>query len=307
VKGCKKLNARATETRPLPRPHYSGPVAQDYESLLNESVALETEGASIQREREPGMDAGELQRFVDRYQRWYANCLTILPDDLLGAFEDEFKGGWLNDKIKGFLADPLEASPLWSEEAAGLLDYWQRPYSRAFRMPLLTQRQFLLQAQARQPVTTATAEYVAVIDRLCRNLPRFLHPLTRRSRGRSPLVIADEYDLQDVIHGLLRLWFEDVRPEERTPSRGAGSAQMDFLLKAEQIVVETKMTRERLGSKEIADELLIDIGRYRAHPDCKVLIACVYDPSRQIGNPAALESDLSDATAEPVVRVIVVQ
>jgi len=34
---------------------------------------------------------------------------------------------------------------------------------------------------------------------------------------------------------------------------------MDFLLKNEQIVVETKMTRPKLREKEVGDQLIIDI------------------------------------------------
>jgi hypothetical protein len=73
----------------------------------------------------------------------------------------------------------------------------------------------------------------------------------------------------------------------------AYAAAMDFLLKNERTVVETKMTRDGLGARQVGDELLIDIGRYRAHQDCSTLVCFVYDPLGIIGNPASLEADLS--------------
>jgi hypothetical protein len=59
-----------------------------------------------------------------------------------------------------------------------------------------------------------------------------------RPSGRT-LVISDKYDVQDLLNAMLRLYFDDVHPEEPTPSFG-GASRTDFLLKEEQIVVEAK-------------------------------------------------------------------
>jgi hypothetical protein len=75
---------------------------------------------------------------------------------------------------------------------------------------------------------------------------------------------------------------------------------MDFLQKNEAMVVEAKCTRETLRAKELGEELLIDIARYRIdiaryrqHPDCKELVCFVYDPEEYVQNPRGLEGDLS--------------
>jgi hypothetical protein len=117
--------------------------------------------------------------------------------------------------------------------------------------------------------------------------------LRKRYNNRSPLEMTDEYDVQDLMHALLSVSFNDVRAEEWTPSYAGSSKRMDFLLKEEQIVLETKMTRAGLGAKEIGDQLLIDIAHYRQHPSCKTLICFVYDPLHLIGNPQGLQRDLS--------------
>jgi hypothetical protein len=67
---------------------------------------------------------------------------------------------------------------------------------------------------------------------------------------------------------------------------------MDFLLKTEQIVIEAKIARKGHVAKQISDELIIDVARYREHRDCRCLVCLVYDPDGIIGNPRGLEADL---------------
>src|SRR5215469_8635350 len=106
--------------------------------------------------------------------------------------------------------------------------------------------------------------------------------------------------------GLLKLFFDDIRPEEWTPSYAGKSTRMDFLIKSEQIVLELKMTRAELKTAaQVGEELIIDIHHYRFHPDCKTLVAFVYDPERYIDEPQSLENDLSRMLDGMRVKVIV--
>jgi hypothetical protein len=77
---------------------------------------------------------------------------------------------------------------------------------------------------------------------------------------------------------------------------------MDFLLKRERIVVEAKMTRKGLDQKKVGDELIIDMRRYRLHPDVQTLVCFVYAPGGYCKAPTALENDLSmvDLSFEPL-------
>lgn len=153
-----------------------------------------------------------------------------------------------------------------------------------------------------------SGEQPAALPRLERLADRF-HLVVRRLRsrhnGRSTLEIEDEYDVQDLLGALLLVDFDDVRPEEWSPSRAGASSRVDFLLKREGVVVEVKKTRKGLGEKEVGDQLFVDIGRYRAHPDCRMLFCFVYDPEGRIGNPSGLESDLSRSDGNLDVRVVV--
>lgn len=137
------------------------------------------------------------------------------------------------------------------------------------------------------------------------NFHKMARQLRQRHNGRTTIDIKDEYDVQDFLHPLLHMFFSDIRPEEWTPSYAGGSSRMDFLLKEQQTVIEVKMTRTSLKDKEIGDQLIIDIDRYKAHPDCKKLICFVYDPDGYIRNPAGLERDLARVDGPLPVQVII--
>ena len=150
-----------------------------------------------------------------------------------------------------------------------------------------------------------TKDAVALIETICRRLPFLVKQLGTRHDKRPPLLLKDEYDVQDLLHGLLRLHFDDVRPEEVTPSYAGSSARMDFLLKPEKVVVEAKMTRKSLGQKEVVSQLTEDVARYRTHPDCQTLVCFVFDPGGFCKNPVALENDVSTNNQGFAVKVIV--
>ena len=70
---------------------------------------------------------------------------------------------------------------------------------------------------------------------------------------------------------------------------------MDFLLKKEKIVVEVKMTRRGLADKEVGDQLIVDIERYKKHPDCNTLICFIYDPDGRIMNSPRSERRFAES------------
>lgn len=144
-----------------------------------------------------------------------------------------------------------------------------------------------------QAAGSQAADPLASVVKLCGRFNKVARQLQSRRDNRGTIEIEDEYDVQDLLHALLRIDFDDIRAEEWTPSYAGKCARMDFLLKECQIVVEAKKTRKGLGEKEVGDELIVDIARYKGHPDCKTLVCFVYDPEERIGNPMGLENDLS--------------
>ncbi len=166
------------------------------------------------------------------------------------------------------------------------------------RLDLYPEPQLDLQADER---TNA----INIVERLATRFHLFASQLASRRRDRQAFLISDEFDLQDLFHALLMLFFDDVRPEEYTPSYAARSSKIDFILKPEQIAVELKMAGPKLRGKEVGDQLIIDIDRYRSHPDCQTLVCFVYDPKRLIDNPVGLERDLSRIEHNFHVKVVI--
>jgi len=117
--------------------------------------------------------------------------------------------------------------------------------------------------------------------------------LAKRHDNRPPFTIQDEYDVQDYIHALLKIYFNDVRPEEHTPSHAGSTSRIDFLLKDEKILVEVKFATKKLKDKKIGEELILDMEKYKNHSDCESLVCFVYDPNFNIKNAYGLEKDLS--------------
>lgn len=145
-----------------------------------------------------------------------------------------------------------------------------------------------------------------LVVQLCGRFHAVAHQLRLRHDGRETIDVNDEYDVQDLLHALLRGFFNDVRAEEYTPSYAGKATRMDFLLKQHKIVIEVKMTRKGLADKEVGDQLILDIERYRSHPHCKTLICFVYDPEGRIVNPGGLQADLSGNRKGISVIVLVV-
>jgi hypothetical protein len=161
-----------------------------------------------------------------------------------------------------------------------------------------------------QPIEQVTASsHRNSLEDLKRLLMRFYSvvlQMRERHDQRPTLDVSDEYDVQDLLHALLHLYFDDIRPEEWTPSCAGKSSRVDFLLRNEAIVVEVKKTRLGLGAKEVGDQLLLDIARYEKMDTCKTLVCLVYDPENRITNPGGLQADLSGQKGNLVVEVLVV-
>jgi hypothetical protein len=146
----------------------------------------------------------------------------------------------------------------------------------------------------------------AFVIKLINNFHNVARQIINRYKNRETIAITDEYDVQDLLYGLLRIEYEDIRAEEYTPSYAGSATRMDFLLKKEKTVIEVKKTRSSLKDKEVGEQLIIDIMHYKTHMDCKKLICFVYDPENKIKNPRGLEGDLNSlSSADLIVEVYI--
>lgn len=126
-----------------------------------------------------------------------------------------------------------------------------------------------------------------------------------RFDDRNTIEIEDEYDVQDLVHSLLWLEFDDIRDEEQSPSHGGSSSRIDFLVKDEKIGIEIKYTGKGKGEKELKNEIAEDKEHYQSHPDCEKLICFIYDPDQILENPIGFQNDLSNPK-DPLSTSVVV-
>jgi hypothetical protein len=161
------------------------------------------------------------------------------------------------------------------------------------------------QVQESWAIPAKDRDAIRLVTNLCDRFPIMANTLKARHNGRSTLEITDEYDVQDLFTAMLRLHFDDVRPEEWTPSYAGNSSRIDFLLKEFGFAIEVKMTRKNLDQKELTNQLAVDILRYQSHPDCKTLLCFVYDPEGHCTTPNAMENDLTRKHGRLEVVVIV--
>jgi hypothetical protein len=149
----------------------------------------------------------------------------------------------------------------------------------------------------------------AKIEQLINLLSKFhkvAQELRERRQDRDTIIIGDEYDVQDLLNGLLHIHFADIRKEDFSPSNSGANSRLDFVLKTEKIILEVKMSNSNLGAKELGEELLIDIGRYKEYPACSDLVIFIYDKGDFIRNKRGLITDLQkQSTSNFSVTVVI--
>ena len=206
------------------------------------------------------------------------------------------------EEVTGVIHVTIDSGVKISAEPTSFHNYGIEPLFYAIQNELRTL------TWLKSPSKKSTINEISGLAQLKLVLSRF-HQVARqiehRYSGRNTIAINDEYDVQDLLHSLLKIYFDDIRPEEYTPSYAGSSSRVDFLLKAENIVVEVKYANSKLTDKLIGEQLIIDTKRYQSHPDCKILVSFVYDPNGNLKNPHGLEKDLSGKNSDLNVIVVV--
>ena len=95
------------------------------------------------------------------------------------------------------------------------------------------------------------------------------------------------------MRALLRIFFDDVRKEEWTPSYAGGSSRIDFVLPECGLAVELKHARASMTSAGLGAELIVDIDRYKENQHVEHLLCMVFDHDGYIDNPRGIEGDLT--------------
>ncbi|MBK0295840.1 hypothetical protein IAE22_26320 [Bacillus sp. S34] len=150
----------------------------------------------------------------------------------------------------------------------------------------------ILKAFEQCPPVPQKTDIMPIISKLCNNFNKFDINIKRRRADRPTITINDEYDVQDAMLAILKLFVDDIRPEDYVPSYAGGNSRVDFLLPQHGVVIETKMTNKHLSDKQIGEQLIVDFERYKHLPEYNHLVCFVYDKESHITNPYGLITDL---------------
>lgn len=245
----------------------------DYESAL---VELCAEGETVLKTQhdvsKPGCAVGPLVD-VSLYLDWSTKALALL---------ESFPEGTVDTQIEKVKKCGKQNLGVYATEIQSCL-----------KSALFLVQQGLGNFNDGIEVTSGSA--LDILKQICSRFRKVSLSLRHRRKGRAPLAIEDEYDVQYLFEALLNLYFDNVSPEEWTPRYAGKNSRIDFALPDEGIVVELKMTRDTLGDAEIGDQLIIDLERYKSHPSCNYIVCFVYDPDNRIRYPRMLCDDLNKA------------
>jgi hypothetical protein len=151
----------------------------------------------------------------------------------------------------------------------------------------------------------AGSDSVELVKVLCSRFHSVARQLRLRGEYRATLSVEDELDVQDLLHALLRIQFDDIGTEEWTPSYAEGASRTTFLLNDNRLAVLVKKTRNGLTVKDLTEQLRIDTERYLTKSRCTSLMCFIYDPEGRIGNPRALETSLTTVSDSLTIDVLV--
>ena len=103
-----------------------------------------------------------------------------------------------------------------------------------------------------------------MVERLCCRLPNAARILLSRQRkNKSPFLIEDEYDVQDLLHALLRAYLKYSVQEDPLPKvAGTKSGRADISIEELGVLIEVKFVRSPEDQKSIFTDFSQDLVLY---------------------------------------------
>jgi hypothetical protein len=131
---------------------------------------------------------------------------------------------------------------------------------------------------------------VAIVERLCRRLPQAVRILANRQRkGKAQYEISDEYDVQDLLHALLRAYLKYSVQEDPIPkAAGTRFGRADISIQDLGVLIEVKYVRGPDDQRKIFDQFSQDLVLYAQWPYLRMLLLLIYN-SADLRDAEALE------------------
>jgi hypothetical protein len=158
----------------------------------------------------------------------------------------------------------------------------------------------LIQLSSNELISNNSEDVLTILERIFFRFDRIYRQLQDRHDNRPTIKIDDEYDVQDLLHALLHLYFADIRSEVTLPQFAGQNSRVDFVLKQEKIMIEVKIisqkeekkTSPKTKDKQLGTQLIDDIPRYKQYQDASTLIFFIYDPDNLMSNPQGIIDDI---------------
>jgi len=244
--------------------------------LIEETNAILS---SAQQVQDMSLSLGEAERkellenISDQYRDWYHRCLKIFShygeQELRQEFINEYEGDWKSHKINSFLSLGWKAHRVAD---------WVAPYERSFKKPLHKQCDLLATVKTGANLIEVNAD-VLLVETICERIPYTAKILKTRSRkDKSPYLITDEYDVQDLLQGVLRAYLKyTVQEDPLQKVAGTRSSRADISIEELGIIIEVKYAYGPNDQKRIFDDLSKDLLLYTSWPYLKTLICLIYN------------------------------
>lgn len=143
-----------------------------------------------------------------------------------------------------------------------------------------------------------------LLTNLFQNFHKFAKQLQIRQNNANPIVIEDEYSLQDVVHAILCLHFKKVENEIWLPPYCGKASRIDFYLEEERIGIEVKFASKNLMEDKLRKQLIEDKEQYMKSGFFDEIVFFVFNPQMALKKPEVLY-DIEEQTNNCTVTVIV--
>lgn len=228
------------------------------------------------------------------FSRWKElvvyNILSALDNDkthpLYERIEKIFSAGSSPDKAPVFRRQFLTPSELAGAEA------------------IIENVISMLEGNTKSETPFSEKEKMSILISIFQNFHRFAQQLKERQNHAKPILIENEYALQDFIHAILRLHFQNVKNEFPLPDYCGKTSRIDFYLKEERIGIEVKFVSENLKADNLRKQLIEDKAQYINSRCFDEIIFFIYDPQTLLNKPEVFY-DIEGHTNEYDIRVIV--
>jgi hypothetical protein len=142
------------------------------------------------------------------------------------------------------------------------------------------------------------------IRKICKRFHHAARMLRQRGEERATIEVEDERDTLDLFQTMLCAEFDEILTVQWAPAYMGGKTKTDLLLVREGVIISVKRTRQGVTGKMLAEQISADSAYYTSQADCKALFCFVYDPEGRIGNPKALETELTRQVGTRRVEVL---